>query len=101
MPLLLPLRRTMSTVFLPMIVLDSVVGLNFDFLTFNMTKHTSYLIFNAALYFSSEVQRQYHEKYGKQEVCSGPSPKNALTACMRVHDWLHGSIYRFTSSRFT
>jgi hypothetical protein len=48
----------------------SVVGLNFDFVVLNFTKHTSYLIYNAALYFSPVVQKQYHEKYGYDEVPS-------------------------------
>lgn len=47
-------------------VFYSVVGLNFDFLVLNMTKHSSYLIYNAAMYFSSVIQRQYHEKYGDE-----------------------------------
>jgi hypothetical protein len=47
-----------------------VVGLNFDFVVLNFTKHTSYLIYNAALYFSPVVQKQYHEKYGYDEVPS-------------------------------
>ncbi|KAF6157479.1 hypothetical protein GIB67_004417 [Kingdonia uniflora] len=42
----------------------SVVGLNFDFLVLNLTKHSSYLIYNASLFFSPVVQGQYHEKYG-------------------------------------
>ncbi|MQL89462.1 hypothetical protein Taro_022038 [Colocasia esculenta] len=58
--------------FYPQVLLNysrkSVVGLNFDFLVLNMTKHTSYLIYNAALYFSPVIQRQYHEKYGFGEV---------------------------------
>lgn len=45
-----------------------MVGLNFDFLVLNLTKHSSYLIYNAALYFSPVIQRQYHEKYGFGEV---------------------------------
>lgn len=45
-----------------------MVGLNFDFLVLNMTKHSSYLIYNAAMFFSATVQRQYHEEYGFQEV---------------------------------
>jgi hypothetical protein len=48
----------------------SVVGLNFDFLVLNMTKHSSYLIYNAAMYFSSEIQREYHEKYGDEVATS-------------------------------
>ncbi|KAK8944045.1 hypothetical protein KSP40_PGU008779 [Platanthera guangdongensis] len=57
--------------FYPQVILNfkrkSVVGLNFDFLVLNFTKHSSYLIYNAALFFSSEIQRQYHEKYGYDE----------------------------------
>lgn len=47
----------------------SVVGLNFDFLVLNLTKHSSYLIYNAALFFSPFIQQQYHDKYGDKEVC--------------------------------
>ncbi|KAJ7527814.1 hypothetical protein O6H91_16G072500 [Diphasiastrum complanatum] len=61
-----------STSFYPQVILNyrrkSVVGLNFDFLVFNLTKHSSYLIYNAALYFSPAVQRQYREKYGQTEL---------------------------------
>lgn len=45
-----------------------MVGLNFDFLVLNLTKHSSYLIYNASVFFSSAVQRQYHEKYGFKEM---------------------------------
>ncbi|GJR32874.1 cystinosin [Tanacetum coccineum] len=45
-----------------------VVGLNFDFVVLNLTKHSSYLIYNAAVYFSSAVQLQYHQKYGFNEM---------------------------------
>ena len=48
----------------------SVVGLSFDFVVLNLTKHTSYLIYNASLCFSSTIQKQYHEKYGYDEVCA-------------------------------
>ncbi|KAK8923840.1 hypothetical protein KSP39_PZI019287 [Platanthera zijinensis] len=58
--------------FYPQVILNfkrkSVVGLNFDFLVLNFTKHSSYLIYNAALFFSSEIQRQYREKYGYDEL---------------------------------
>ncbi|KAK4779201.1 hypothetical protein SAY86_006729 [Trapa natans] len=57
-----------SVSFYPQVILNfrrkSVVGLNFDFVMLNLTKHSSYLIYNAALYFSAAVQRQYFEKYG-------------------------------------
>lgn len=45
-----------------------MVGFNFDFPTLNLTKHTSYLIYNAAMFFSPEVQSQYHDKYGPDQV---------------------------------
>ncbi|XP_024031347.1 cystinosin homolog [Morus notabilis] len=56
----------------PQVILNfrrkSVVGFNFDFVLLNLTKHTSYLIYNATLYFSSDVQKQYFEKYGSKEM---------------------------------
>lgn len=61
-----------SISFWPQVILNyrrkSVVGLHFDFVVFNLTKHSSYLIYNAVLYFSPVVQRQYHEKYGFDEL---------------------------------
>ncbi|XP_042378935.1 cystinosin homolog [Zingiber officinale] len=61
-----------SISFYPQVILNfrrkSVVGLNFDFLVLNVTKHSSYLIYNAVLFFSPAVQRQYHEKYGSDEM---------------------------------
>ncbi|KAF8390569.1 hypothetical protein HHK36_025096 [Tetracentron sinense] len=39
------------------------IGLNFVFLVLNLTKHSSYLIYNVAIFFSSVVQRQYCKKY--------------------------------------
>ncbi|KAM0893234.1 hypothetical protein ACQ4PT_025244 [Festuca glaucescens] len=57
--------------FYPQVVLNykrkSVVGLNFDFLVLNLTKHSSYLIYNAALFFSPVIQKQYHDKFGDKE----------------------------------
>jgi len=46
----------------------SVVGMSFDFVVLNLTKHSSYLIYNASLFFSPTVQKQYYEKYGYGEV---------------------------------
>ncbi|PIN17819.1 putative membrane protein [Handroanthus impetiginosus] len=61
-----------SISFYPQVILNfrrkSVVGLNFDFVVLNLTKHTSYLIYNASLFFSSAVQKQYHEKFGPNEM---------------------------------
>lgn len=61
-----------SISFYPQVILNfrrkSVVGLNFDFVLLNLTKHSSYLIYNAVLYFSSAVQKQYLEKYGEDQM---------------------------------
>ncbi|KAI3408991.1 uncharacterized protein J3R85_019868 [Psidium guajava] len=61
-----------SVSFYPQVILNfrrkSVVGLNFDFVVLNLTKHSSYLIYNATLYFSAAVQAQYYEKYGYGEM---------------------------------
>lgn len=61
-----------SISFYPQLVLNfrrkSVVGLNFDFVVLNLTKHTSYLIYNASLFFSPVVQQQYRQKYGINQM---------------------------------
>ncbi|KAK6793181.1 hypothetical protein RDI58_006634 [Solanum bulbocastanum] len=61
-----------SISFYPQVILNfrrkSVVGLNFDFVVLNLTKHSSYLIYNASMFFSSVVQKQYREKYGLNEM---------------------------------
>ncbi|KAH6775816.1 PQ-loop repeat family protein / transmembrane family protein [Perilla frutescens var. hirtella] len=61
-----------SISFYPQVILNfrqkSVVGLNFDFVVLNLTKHSSYLIYNASLFFSSTVQHQYREKFGLDEM---------------------------------
>ncbi|XP_048139655.1 cystinosin homolog [Rhodamnia argentea] len=61
-----------SISFYPQVILNfrrkSVVGLNFDFVVLNLTKHSSYLIYNATLYFSAAVQAQYREKYGSGQM---------------------------------
>ncbi|XP_004304695.1 PREDICTED: cystinosin homolog [Fragaria vesca subsp. vesca] len=61
-----------SISFYPQVILNfrrkSVVGLNFDFVVLNLIKHSSYLIYNATLYFSSAVQKQYFHKYGSKQM---------------------------------
>lgn len=61
-----------SISFYPQVILNhrrkSVVGLNIDFALLNLTKHSSYLIYNASLYFSPAVQQQYFDKYGHGEM---------------------------------
>ncbi|CAI9758549.1 unnamed protein product [Fraxinus pennsylvanica] len=58
--------------FYPQVILNfrrkSVVGLNFDFAVLNLTKHTCYLVYNASLFFSSTLQRQYRQKYGFDQM---------------------------------
>lgn len=65
-----------------------MVGLNFDFLVLNMTKHSSYLIYNAALFFSPIIQRQYREKYGSDEMI----PVAANDVAFSVHAVLLTSV---------
>ncbi|RYQ86362.1 hypothetical protein Ahy_B10g106030 isoform A [Arachis hypogaea] len=48
--------------------LISVVGLNFDYEILNTIKHWSYLIYNASLFFSPVIQKQYFDKYGYQQM---------------------------------
>ncbi|KAI3970335.1 hypothetical protein MKX01_023982 [Papaver californicum] len=78
--------------FYPQIVLNyrrkSVVGLNFDFLVLNLTKQSSYLIYNASLFFSPVVQRQYHQKYGFGEMI----PVAANDVAFSAHSLLLTSI---------
>ncbi|GLU11384.1 hypothetical protein SLE2022_281350 [Rubroshorea leprosula] len=78
--------------FLPQIILNfrrkSVIGLNFDFVVLNFTKHSSYLIYNAVLYFSPAVQRQYFERYGYQEII----PVAANDVAFSIHAVLMVSI---------
>ncbi|KEH25387.1 putative lysosomal cystine transporter [Medicago truncatula] len=61
-----------SSSFYPQFILNysrkSVVGLNFNYLILNNTKHTLYLIYNASLYFSPNVRFQYHQKYGFDQM---------------------------------
>ncbi|CAH2080101.1 unnamed protein product [Thlaspi arvense] len=46
----------------------AVVGLNFDFVLLNLTKHSSYMIYNVCLYFSPVIQKQYFDTYGDKEM---------------------------------
>ncbi|XP_057443353.1 cystinosin homolog [Lotus japonicus] len=61
-----------SCSFYPQFILNflrkSVVGLNFNYLLLNNTKHTLYLIYNVSLYFSPAIRFQYHKKYGFDQM---------------------------------
>ncbi|GAB2279353.1 hypothetical protein Dimus_013995 [Dionaea muscipula] len=84
-----------SISFYPQVILNfrrkSVVGLNFDFVVLNLTKHTSYLIYNATLYFSSAVQQQYRDKYGLDEMI----PVAANDVAFSIHAVLLTSFILF------
>ena len=45
-----------------------MVGLNFDFVVLNLMKQSCYLVYNASLFFSPVIQRQYRAKYGHGAV---------------------------------
>ncbi|KAB1211747.1 hypothetical protein CJ030_MR6G007985 [Morella rubra] len=84
-----------SISFYPQVILNfrrkSVVGLNFDFVLLNLTKHSSYLIYNSALYFSSAIQQQYYEKYGYGEMI----PVAANDVAFSIHAVLLTAITLF------
>ncbi|KAJ4959552.1 hypothetical protein NE237_026663 [Protea cynaroides] len=84
-----------SISFYPQVILNyrrkSVVGLNFDFLVLNLTKHSSYLIYNASLFFSHVVQRQYRNKYGHGEMI----PVAANDVAFSIHAVLLTAITLF------
>ncbi|GBG67483.1 hypothetical protein CBR_g618 [Chara braunii] len=74
-----------SISFYPQVLLNyrrkSVEGLNFDFVIFNLTKHSTYCIFNIALFFSPVVQQQYRMRYGERELI----PVSASDVAFSVH----------------
>ncbi|RYR05060.1 hypothetical protein Ahy_B06g084910 isoform B [Arachis hypogaea] len=84
-----------SISFYPQVILNfrrkSVVGLNFDFVLLNLTKHSSYLIYNASLYFSSAIQNQYYKKYGYGEMI----PVAANDVAFSIHAVLLTAITLF------
>jgi len=41
----------------------SVIGLNFDFISLNVTGFTCYAIYNLCLFYNSEVREEYFKKY--------------------------------------
>ncbi|KAF2316526.1 hypothetical protein GH714_041867 [Hevea brasiliensis] len=68
-----------------------VVGLNFDFVILNLTKHSSYLVYNASLYFSSAIQKQYFNKYGQKQMI----PVAANDVAFSIHAVLLTAITLF------
>ncbi|XP_043710790.1 cystinosin homolog [Telopea speciosissima] len=81
--------------FYPQVILNyrrkGVVGLNFDFLVLNLTKHSSYLIYNTSLFFSHVVQRQYLNKYGHGQMI----PVAANDVAFSIHAVLLTAITLF------
>lgn len=61
-----------SISFYPQVVLNyqrkSVVGLNFDFLVLNFTKHSSYLLYNCLIFFSSDAQHELKSYYDTNTI---------------------------------
>ncbi|KAJ4957457.1 hypothetical protein NE237_024568 [Protea cynaroides] len=84
-----------SISFYPQVILNyrrkSVVGLNFDFLVLNLTKHSSYLIYNASLFFSHVIQGQYRKKFGHGEMI----PVAANDVAFSIHAVLLTAITLF------
>ncbi|XP_041006426.1 cystinosin homolog [Juglans microcarpa x Juglans regia] len=84
-----------SISFYPQVILNfhrkSVVGLNFDFVLLNLTKHSSYLIYNTCLYFSSAIQKQYYEEYGYGQMI----PVAANDVAFSIHAVLLTAITLF------
>ncbi|XP_050942252.1 cystinosin homolog isoform X4 [Cucumis melo] len=72
----------------PQVILNfrrkSVVGLSFDYLILNFTKQSSYLIYNATLFFSTTVQKQYFDKYGYDQRGSQKVSKAAIAILVAV-----------------
>ncbi|KAK7282441.1 hypothetical protein RIF29_11210 [Crotalaria pallida] len=80
-----------------------VVGLNFDFVLLNLTKHSSYLIYNASLYFSPTIQNQYFQNYGYDQETSSVNKSlyiglllSEMILCLFVAELLiYGSSFCF------
>ncbi|GMI67086.1 hypothetical protein like AT5G40670 [Hibiscus trionum] len=69
----------------------SVIGLNFDFVLLNLTKHSSYMIYNVCLYFSPVIQQQYFDKYGSGEMI----PVAANDVAFSIHAVLLTAFFLF------
>ncbi|KAJ8639549.1 hypothetical protein MRB53_016243 [Persea americana] len=69
----------------------SVVGLNFDFVVLNLMKQSCYLVYNASLFFSPVIQRQYRAKYGYGAMI----PVAANDVALSIHAVLSKAIGAF------
>ncbi|GLU11383.1 hypothetical protein SLE2022_281340 [Rubroshorea leprosula] len=93
-----------SSCFYPQVILNfrrkSVVGLNFDFALLNLTKHSAYLIYNACLYFSPAVQKQYLDKYGYNQIAiydRGNKKFSKISIAIVSAVWLTAAICLFVA----
>ncbi|XP_027359198.1 cystinosin homolog isoform X2 [Abrus precatorius] len=81
----------------PQIILNfrrkSVVGLSLDYEILNFTKHWSYLIYNASLFFSPVIQKQYFEKYGYDQRGNQKFSKYAIAIVAAV--WFSAAVCFF------
>mmetsp|Transcript_18123 Transcript_18123/g.21719 ORF Transcript_18123/g.21719 Transcript_18123/m.21719 type:complete len:288 (-) Transcript_18123:45-908(-) len=59
----------------------SVVGLNFDFLAFNITKHSVNLFYNSLFTLSVAMRTQYREKHGEDAII----PVTASDLAFAIH----------------
>ncbi|KIH54598.1 Lysosomal Cystine Transporter [Ancylostoma duodenale] len=79
-----------STSFYPQMLLNfkrkSVIGLNFDFLVFNIVGFLAYSAYNVFMYFDSNVQAQYEEAHPHSPIPVLLNdvffPTHALAACI-------------------
>lgn len=46
----------------------SVVGLSFDYLSLNLTGHFCFMLFNLAMYYNNNVQKDYHKLHPRGEL---------------------------------
>ncbi|XP_033098569.1 cystinosin-like [Anneissia japonica] len=73
-----------SVSFYPQVILNfqrkSVVGLNFDFLAYNLTGFIAYGIFNIGMFWIPHIQDQYEEKHPR-----GVNPVLINDVCFTLH----------------
>ncbi|KAL2900366.1 Cystinosin-like protein, partial [Bienertia sinuspersici] len=94
-----------SISFYPQVIMNfrrkSVVGLNLDFVVLNLTKHSSYLIYNVVLYFSATAQAHIATSMGLPRYSSLSSretqrfSKVALVIICAV--WLSAAVCVFVA----
>jgi len=64
---------------------QSVEGLSFDFLLYNITGYIGYSIFNCALYFNPLIQSEYRSKYSTSDQPNPPIPVEPNDIAFSLH----------------